>query len=130
MLVFTNADFEAQRNRFDAPLTIQIVSKGSVLDTEMDEHFLVEATTIRVNHVFLNEWLDTNPMLCYPPERFGLTEEEYDRKLKKREARRKALEDQVIEDLMIDRTQGSFAMERIVAELFTIVTMRKEPEIP
>ena len=130
MLVYNNADFEAQRQDFDAKPTIQIVAKGAILDTEMNEHFLVEATTIRVNHVILNEWLNTNPMLCDPPEDFGLSREEYNQRLAERQKRRKKLEDQVAADLRIDRAQGSFAMERIVAEFFTIVTMRKEAEIP
>ena len=69
MLAKNDAQFEEQQKGLDVEPTIQIIAKGSVVDAQqgwnhernqaVDESFLVETTTIRLNHVALNEWLDS-----------------------------------------------------------------------
>ena len=140
MLAKNDAQFEEQQKSLDAEPTIQIIAKGSVVDTQqgwndersqaVDESFLVETTAIRLNHVALNEWLDSTTSACYPPADYGLSWEEYNARNDKRKTRREALEKRIRDDLGIDITQGSFAVNQIVAEFFAVVTMRKICETP
>ena len=140
MLAKNDTQFEEQQKNLDAEFTIQIIAKGSVVDTQpgwnyernqaVDESFLVETTAIRLNHAALNELLNSITPICYPPDAYGLSWDEYNAKNDKRKARREALEKRIGDDLGIDMTRGSFAVNQIVAEFFAVVTMRRICETP
>ena len=140
MLAKNDAQFEEQQQSLDVEPTIQVISKGSVVDTQpgwndasnqaVDESFLVETIAIRLNHVALNEWLNSKTPVCYPPSDYGISWDEYKAKNGKCEKRREALEKRIRDDLGIDMTQGSFAVNQIVAEFFAVVTMRRICETP
>ena len=140
MLAKNDAQFMEQQKGLDVEPTIQIIAKGSVVDTQqgwnyernqaVDESFLVETTAIRLNHAALNEWLNSTTPVCYPPADYGLSWEAYYAKNDKCKARREALEKRIRDDLGIDMTRGSFAVNQIVAEFFAVVTMRRICETP
>lgn len=145
MLVYDNASFEARRYDADGPFVIQIVAKGSVLDTEFakyNEYFHVETVTIRVNQAVLQAW-DKAQYPDDPPEYdyHGLPldeynrlrdwrENEYKRRKAEREKRQKEFDKRIQTELGIDTTRESYAISQIVSEFFTIVTMRKLDKIP
>lgn len=103
---------------------IQVISKGSFVDngTYVDSSFLVEATTIRLNHVALNAWISSitwNHRECYD------TNEEWEAHKAEYAERRKTVEVKITKTLEIDSDKGSVCITQSQSEVFTVVHIRK-----
>ena len=139
MLVKNDAQFVEQQKNPDAEFTIQIIARGSVVDTQtewsrkshqlVDVSYLVETFTIRLNHIAQNAWVDSE-LRYYDPDWDGVTREERERLNKERAERREAFKRQIQEDIGFDEAQGSFTVNQIIAEFFAVVTMRRICETP
>jgi hypothetical protein len=103
---------------------IQIISKGSFVDngTGNGSSFLVEATTVRMNHIALNAWILSETMNCR--ECYD-TDEEWKAHKVKYEKRREAVKAQILEALEIDSNKGSVSITQSLSEVFTVVHIRK-----
>lgn len=130
MLVQNDALFMEQEKNPDAEFAFQIIAKGSVVDTlpEANASYLVETFTIRLNHVALNAWVNSEPR-NYDPDWDGLTQEEGERLNKERAEQREAFERRIQEDIGFDNARG-FTVKQIVSEFFGVVTMRRIRETP
>ena len=135
MLVMNDAQFMANKNP-DAPFAILIVSKASRVDVEKGTdclyEFLVEITTIRLNPAAVMAWELSNPPSCWPPQDYGLTMEDYERRKEERAKRREAFNSQIKADLGIDdawgkscEAEGSYTIAKIIGDYFAVVTMRQ-----
>ena len=102
---------------------IQVIAKGSFVDNAGGgRSFLVEATTVRMNHVALNAWILSETMNhreCYD------TNEEWEAHKAEYAERRKAVIAQIVETLEIDSTKGSVSITQSQSEVFTVVHIRK-----
>ena len=113
----TNKKFEG--NEF----AIQVISKGSFVDNAGDGHtFLVEATTIRLNHVAQNAWIMSQTMNCR--ECYD-TNEEWETYKSEITERGKVWKTQIIEAIEIDSAKGSISITQSQSEVFTVVHIRK-----
>jgi len=109
----TNKSFEG--NDF----VIQVITKGSFVDNAGGgKSFLVEATTIRLNHVALNAWIMSNTMNCR--ECYD-TKEEWETYEAEIAERRKAWTAQIVEALEINSSKGSVSITQSQSEVFTVV---------
>lgn len=140
MLAMNDAQFMANQN-LDAPPTILIVSKASRVDVEKGidcvQEFLVEVTTIRLNCVALWDWTKSDAPSCWPPQDYGITQEEYERRKEERDKRREAFHSQIKADLGIDEAwgksceaEGSYTIAQILSDYFAVVTMGQIKEYP
>jgi len=113
----TNKSFEG--NDF----AIQVIAKGGFVDNAGGgRSFLVEATTVRMNHVALDAWIlsaTMNHRECYD------TNEEWEAHKAKYAERRKAVIAQMVEILEIDSAKGSVSITQSQSEVFTVVHIRK-----
>jgi len=113
--IFTKSEFE-----------LEVVSKGAFIDDDPgfgDCEYLVETFVIRLNHVALNEWIFTR-RLPDDYENVGYTREEWEAKNKNREKRREELKEAIAAALQIPKSE-SLTVAQTLAEIFTVVTMRK-----
>ncbi len=113
-----NAKFES--NEF----VIQLMAKGGFVDngTGGDDSYLIEAYTIRLNHIALNAWILSEMMNvreCYD------TDEEWEAHKAEYKARREAVNKQIINILGIDPDTGSISITQSQSEVFTVVHIRK-----
>lgn len=109
------------REKFEGKeFAIQIMSKGSFADnsTGNDKTYLVEAYTLRLNHVALNAWILSETMNCR--ECYD-TDEEWEAHKAKYKDRRKTFEKKIIDALSIDASRGGFSISQAQSEVFTVV---------
>ena len=107
---------------------IQVISKGAFVDGGVGDgsYYLVEVTTIRLNHVALNAWILSdclNTRDCYKDGEEGNSQweahkAEYDE-------RRKDWNKQIIGALEIASDAGSVSITQSQSEVFTVVHIRK-----
>jgi len=100
--------------------SIQLMAKGSFVDNsiENDSLYLVEAFTLRLNHVALNAWILSemfNTCDCYE------TDEEWEAHKAEYKERRDEFNKQIIEALEIDKNEGSVSITQSQSEVFTVV---------
>lgn len=105
---------------------LQIIARGSYLDAEAGggATYMVEAITIRLNHVALQAWLLSETMNsrdCYEDGKIGDAQwkshqEEYNR-------RREAVTDQILDALGINIDPGNegVSITQAQSEVFTVV---------
>jgi len=103
---------------------IQLMAKGSYVDNSngSDCLYLVEAFTIRLNHIALNAWILSamfNTRDCYE------TDEEWETHKAEYKTRREAFNKQIIEALEIEPSAGSVSITQAQSEVFTVVHIRK-----
>lgn len=103
---------------------IQVIAKGSFVDngTGNGHSYLVEAFTLRLNHIALNAWLSShtyNCRECYE------TDKEWEDHKAEYKARLEAWENQIVEILEIDPKEGSVSITQSQSEVFTVVHIRK-----
>ena len=99
---------------------IQVIAKGAFVDegTGNGKSYIVEATTIRMNHVALEAWIMSQTMNhreCYE------TQGEWEAHQAKYAERRKVVTAQIAEALEIDSTKGGFSITQSQSEVFTVV---------
>jgi hypothetical protein len=116
----TNKRFEG--NEF----AIQVISKGAFVDegTRNGSSYLVEATTIRMNHVALDAWIMSGTMNhreCYD------TNEGWEAHKAEYAERRKAVIAQILAalDLEVESDKEGVSITQSQSEVFTVVRIRK-----
>ncbi|EGW36431.1 hypothetical protein [Desulfosporosinus sp. OT] len=109
---------------------IQVIAKGAFVDngTYVDSSYLVEATTIRLNHVALNAWILSecfNTRDCYEDGEKG--DAEWKAHKAEYEERRKTWKDQIFEalELEIDTENEGVSITQSQSEVFTVVRISK-----
>lgn len=107
---------------------LQVISNGAFIDngTYVDSSYLVEATTIRLNHIALNAWIMSQTMNCR--ECYD-TNEEWEAYKAEIEERRKAWKAQILEALEVDSTKGSVTITQSQSEVFTVVHIREVAKV-
>jgi len=115
---------EMENKNFEGnDFVVQVIAKGEFVDNAGGGcSFLVEATTIRLNHIALNAWIMSNTMNCR--ECYD-TNEEWEAYEAEIAERRKAWTAQIVEALGIDSTKGSVSITQSQSEVFTVVHIRK-----
>lgn len=103
---------------------LQVIAKGSFIDNGVGYgcSFQVDVTTIRLNHVGLNEWLMSemsNTRECYEDGPEG--DAQWEAHKVEYAERRKTWEAQVIKSLDIDSSVGSVSITQAQTEIFTVV---------
>ena len=100
---------------------IQVIASGSFLDDDPGfngKTYTVQAYTIRLNHVALNEWILSTPFndrLCYE------TQDEWMAYVDEKKAERATVEKKIADELHLDATAGGITIEKVVSEIFTVV---------
>jgi hypothetical protein len=101
---------------------IQVIAKGSYVDNGSGggKSFLIETTTIRMNHVALNAWILStmfNFRECYE------TDKEWEAYKAEKESQSKAVNSQIIDALgiKIDADKESVCITQSLSEVFTVV---------
>ena len=114
MIMMNHEKFEGKE------FAIQVITKGAYVDngTGDGNAYLVEAYTIRLNHVALNAWIFSETMNCR--ECYD-TNEEWEAHKAKYEERRKVWNKQIVEILGIDPDQGGVSITQSQSEVFTVV---------
>lgn len=109
---------------------LQVIAKGAFVDngTYVDSSYLVEATTIRLNHVALNAWILSkclNTRDCYEDGAKG--DAEWEAHKAEYEERRKVWKAQVLEalGLEVDPDKEGVCITQSQSEVFTVVHIRK-----
>lgn len=109
---------------------LQVISKGAFVDngTWVDSSYLVEATTIRLNHIALNAWILSeclNTRDCYEDGEKG--DIEWEAHKAEYEERRKAWKAQIFEalGLEVDPDKESVCITQSQSEVFTVVRIKK-----
>ena len=121
MLVTNNDRFEG------ADFALQIMSKGSFIDTgtgQPDKAFSVEATTIRLNWVALNEWLSS--IMCNRREVYEdgpAGDAQWEAHKTEYAERRKTVEGKIITSLGLDPGRGSIMIRQVQSEVFTVLNI-------
>lgn len=108
----------------DNNFAIQLLAKGSFVDngTGNEKSFLVEAFTIRLNHIALNAWIMSETMNCR--ECYDSNHEWEDHKAEYK-AKREAWNKQIIDILNIDSDTGSVSITQSQSEVFAVVYIHK-----
>ncbi len=99
---------------------IQLMAKGSFVDSGVGNGclYLVEAFTIRLNHIALNAWILSEMMNsrdCYS------TDEEWEAHKTECKIKRKAVRDQILKTLGINPDTEGISITQVQSEVFTIV---------
>lgn len=99
---------------------IQVIAKGAFVDSGSGggKVYLIEATTVRMNHVALNAWILSqtyNCRECYE------TNEEWEAHKTEYEERRKAVITKIVDALGIDPEKGSVCITQSLSEVFAVV---------
>lgn len=116
----TSARFESDE------FAIQIMAKGSFVDIEGDKQYLIEATTMRLNHVALNAWLDSemlNCRSCYETGEQG--RKEWEAHKAEYAERRKIWKERLLQALDIDAKPEKVSITQSLSEVFTVVYIRE-----
>lgn len=105
---------------------LQVISKGAFIDngTGNGSSYLVEATTVRLNHIALNAWILSETMNCRDCYD---TNEEWEAHKAEYAERRKAWKTQILEvlELEIDSDKESISITQSQSEVFAVVHIRK-----
>ena len=103
---------------------VQVMAKGSFVDdsTGDGKTYLVEAFTLRLNHVALNAWVMSQTFNCRECYNTDEEWEEYKAKIK---AKRDAWNEKVVDILGIDPEAGSVCITQAQSEVFTAVYIRE-----
>jgi hypothetical protein len=112
------------KNFEDDNFAIQLMAKGSFIDngTGSDCSYLVEAFTLRLNHIALNAWILSetfNCRECYD------TNDEWEVHKAEYNERRNVWNKQIVDILEIDSDAGSVSITQSQSEVFTVVHIRK-----
>lgn len=107
--------------------SLQVISKGSFIDDGVEDGslYLVEATTIRLNHVALNAWIFSeclNTRDCYEDGEKG--DAEWEAHKTKYAERRRNWQKQITDILEIDTDSGGISITQSQSEVFTVVYIR------
>ena len=97
---------------------IEIMAKGSFIDAVASSTFMVEAYTIRLNHIALNEWILSEMMNtrdCYD------TEEEWEEHKAEYKTRRADWIKKIRDALGIDPEATGVSITQAQSEIFTVV---------
>ena len=97
---------------------IQLMAKGSFIDSNVSNSYLVEAFTIQLNHITLNAWLMSEMMNsrdCYS------TYDEWKAHKVKYKTKRKAVCDQILKALDIDPNARGITIKQVQSDVFTVV---------
>ncbi len=101
---------------------VQTISTGSFRDVVAGKSYIVEATTLRLNHVALNAWILSechNTRDCYEDGEAG--DAEWQAHRAERERRRETWRAQVLEVLGIDPAEEGITITQALSEVFTAV---------
>lgn len=103
---------------------IKVISKGAFIDEGVypNTKYLVDVTTIRLNHVALNAWHSSVVMNCR--ECYD-TDKEWEQYKAKCKSRRCECEKLITKSLGIDTNQGSVSVTQSLSEIFTVVHIRE-----
>ncbi len=106
---------------------IRVIAKGAFVDngTGNGKSYLVEATTIRLNHIALNAWILSecfNTRDCYEDGEEG--DAQWKAHKAEYEERRKAWKAEILETLEIDSEEG-VSIAQSQSEVFTVVHIRE-----
>lgn len=109
---------------------IQLITKGSYIDnvvngdSGVDERnaYLIEAYTIRLNHVALNAWILSHTMNSRDVYD---TDEEWEFHKAKYKARLETWNNKIIDALGIDEASGGISITQSQSEVFTVVHIRE-----
>lgn len=105
---------------------IQVISKGAFIDngTVNGSAYLVEATTIRLNHIALNAWILSETMNC---RECYETDEEWEAHKAEYVERRKTWITNILEALKleVDSNEESVSITQSQSEVFTVVHISK-----
>ncbi len=107
-------------NNFDSnDFALEVITKGSFVDKVDGKSYIVEATTVRLNHVAMNAWImssDLNSRSTYN------TDGEYRAYKDKIQTKRHTWEENVLFALDMTRTDSqSVHIAQALAEVFTVV---------
>lgn len=107
---------------------LQVLARGSYIDnaTGDGDAYLVEAITVRLNHVALNAWglsAVMNCRECYKSGEAG--DAQWQEYLARQKARREAWEMEVMAALGIDPDAGSVKTTQALSEVFVVVHIRR-----
>lgn len=105
---------------------IQLLAKGSFIDSATGNNrvYLVEAFTIRLNYVALNDWFlsqTSNCRECYD------TDEEWEAHKAEYETRREQWNKRVVSALGIDPEAKGVNIAQVVSEVFAVVHIKELP---
>ena len=105
-----------KQNKF----AIQLIAKGSFVDSGVGNgcSYLVEAFTIRLNHIALNAWILSEMMNsrdCYS------TDKEWEAHKVEYKTKRKAVHDQILKILDINPDTEGISITQAQSEVFTVV---------
>ena len=98
---------------------VQIISTCSFLDDDpryRGKVYMVEIATVRLNHIAMNEWADTNISNC---RECYETHQEWMDYLAMKEARKKAFEEKVAAAAGFHAEKG-ISVAQVVSEVFTV----------
>lgn len=114
MITMNSEKFES--NEF----AIQVIAKGAYVDNGSGggKSFLIEATTVRMNHIALNAWLlsqTSNCRECYD------TDEEWEAHKAEYGRRHNAVKAKIIVALGLDTAKGSVCITQSQSEVFAVV---------
>lgn len=100
---------------------VQIISAGSFLDTDPSFNgkiFLVETTTVRLNHIAMNEWIDVqihNCRDCYD------TDQEWQEYLSLKKNRENNFRAKIAAAIGLEAAVENISVTQAVSEVFTVV---------
>ena len=109
-----------QKTMWKNEFAIQLMAKGSFLDSDsVNGHlYLVEAFTIRLNHIALNAWIMSEMMNsrdCYS------TAKEWEAHKAEYKAKRKSVHEQILSALGIEPNAVGISIKQIQSEVFAVV---------
>ena len=112
----------------DNKFSLQIIAKGAFVDdgVENGKLYIVEATTVRLNHVALNEWNRSeclNTRECYKDGPEG--DAEWEAHKTEYAQRRKLWEEKLLKALGIYPPKGGVRITQAQSEVFTVVHIWK-----
>lgn len=99
---------------------IQLMAKGSFVDSGVGNgcSYLVEAFTIRLNHIAMNAWILSEMMDsrdCYS------TDDEWEAHKVEYKAKRKSVHELILKALDIDPNAGGISIKQVQSEVFSVV---------
>lgn len=108
--------------------SIQLLAKGAYVDngTGDGQKYLIEAYTIRLNHIALNAWITSECMNCRECYQDGPAgDAEWNAHKAEYAERRRAWTEQIVKSLDIGDDGGSNCITQSLSEVFTVVHITK-----
>lgn len=112
----------------DNKFAMQVISKGSFIDDGVGDGrlYLVEAATIRLNHIALNEWILSEVFNCRDCYENGETgDAQWEAHKAEYAERRRVWTERITKALEIDSDAGSVSITQAQSEVFTVVHIRE-----